>query len=67
VIEWRSYHYIVMTFGLNNSLAFFSRVMFAMFKEFIHKFLELYLDYWIVFILLKDHIEVLNIMLDKCR
>jgi hypothetical protein len=51
----------------NNALAVFSRVVVAMFKEFIHEFLEVYLDDWIVFILLKDHIEVLRIMLDWCR
>jgi hypothetical protein len=45
----------------------FSRVVVATFKEFIHKFLEVYLDDWNVFILLKDHIEVLRIMLDRCR
>jgi hypothetical protein len=45
----------------------FSKFMVATFKEFIHKFLEVYLDDWIVFSLLKDHIEVLRIMLDRCR
>jgi hypothetical protein len=45
----------------------FSRVVVARFKEFIHKFLEVYLDDWIVSSLLKDHIEVLGIMLDRCR
>jgi hypothetical protein len=37
------------------------------FKEFIHKFLEVYLDDWTVFILLRDHVELLRLMLDKCR
>jgi hypothetical protein len=45
----------------------FSRVVVATFKEFIHKFLEVYLDDWMVFSLLKDHIEVLRLMLDRCR
>jgi hypothetical protein len=45
----------------------FSRVVVATFKEFIHKFLEVYFDDWIVFSILKDHIEVLMIMLDRCR
>jgi hypothetical protein len=39
----------------------------ATFKDFIHKFLEVYLDDWIVFSLLKDHVEVLRLMLGTCR
>jgi hypothetical protein len=45
----------------------FSRVVVAALKTFIHKFLQVYLDDWTVFSLLKDHIEVLMIMLDQCR
>jgi len=66
-MEWGSYQYIVMSFGLKNSPAVFSRVVVARFKEFIHKFVEVYLDDLMVFSLLKDHIEVLSIMLDWCR
>jgi hypothetical protein len=57
--EWGSYQYTVIPFGLKNAAVIFSRVVVATFKEFMHKFLEVYLDDWIVFILLKDHIEVL--------
>jgi hypothetical protein len=56
-----------MPFGLKNALAIFSRVVVATFKEFIHKFLEVYLNDWIMFSLLKYHIETLRIMLDRCR
>jgi hypothetical protein len=45
----------------------FSRVVVTSFKEFIHKFLEVYLDDLNVFSLLQDHIKVLGIMLDRCR
>ena len=65
--EWGSYRYTIMPFGLNNAPAFFSRVVVAAFKDFIHKFLEFYLDDWTMFSLLKDHVEVLRLMLDKCR
>ena len=56
-----------MPFGLKNALAIFSRVVVAMFKEFIHKFLEVYFDDWRVFGLLKKHVEALRLMLAKCK
>jgi hypothetical protein len=52
--EWGSYQYTVMPFGLKNALTIFSRVVIAAFKEFIHQFLEVYLDDLTVYILLKD-------------
>jgi hypothetical protein len=67
VTEWGSYQYTVMSFGLKNAPVVFSRVVVTTFKEFIHKFLEVYLDDWTVFILLKYHIETLWLMLDRCR
>jgi hypothetical protein len=64
---WGSYQYIVMPFGLKNAPTIFSRVVFAAFKEFIHKFLEVYLDDWTMFSISKDHIEILILMLDRCK
>jgi len=52
---------------LNNVPTIFSRVVIAMFKEFIHKFLEVYFDDWIVFGLVKRHVVSLHLMLDTCR
>ena len=66
-IEWGSYQYIVMPFGLKNTPTIFSRVVITAFKEFIHQFLEVYLDDWIVYSLWKDHVEVLRLMLEICR
>jgi hypothetical protein len=43
-IEWGSYQYIVMSFGLKNVPTIFSRVVVEPFKEFLHKFLEAYFD-----------------------
>ena len=65
--EWGSYQYTVMSFGLKNAPTIFSRVVIVAFKEFIHQFLKVYLDDWIVYSLLKDHVEVLQIMLERCR
>jgi hypothetical protein len=64
--EWGSYQYTVIPFGLKNAPAIFSRVVIDDFKEFIHHFLEVYLDDWTVYSLLKDHVEVLRIMLERC-
>ena len=54
-----------MPFGLKNAPAIFSRVVVAVFKEFNHKFIEVYFDDWIVFGLLKKHLESLRLMLVK--
>jgi hypothetical protein len=56
-----------MLFGLKNAPAIFSRVVIVAFKEFIHQFLEVYLDDWTVYSLLKYHVEVLWTMLEICR
>jgi hypothetical protein len=66
-IEWGSYQYKVMPFGLKNAPTIFSRVVVEEFKEFLHKCLEAYFDDWTIFSLLKNHIECLRLMLDKCR
>jgi hypothetical protein len=65
--EWGSYQYTVMPFGLKNAPTIFSRVVIVAFKEFIHQFLEVYLDDWTVYSLLKEHVEVLRLMLERCR
>jgi hypothetical protein len=56
-----------MSFELKNAPVGFSRVVVGVIKEFIHKLFEVYLDNWTLFSLLKDHIEVVRLMLDRCR
>jgi hypothetical protein len=56
-----------MPFGLNSASEIFSRLVIVSFKEFIHHFLEVYLDDWIVYNLLKDDVEVLRLMLESWR
>jgi hypothetical protein len=65
--EWGSYQHTIIPFGLNNAPKIFSRVAVATFKDFIHNFLEVYLDDWTIFSLLKDHVEILRLMLERCR
>ena len=48
VTKWGYFQYTVMPFGLKNALEIFSRVVIAEFKEFIHKFLEVYFDDWTI-------------------
>jgi hypothetical protein len=52
VTKWGSFQYTVILFGLKNAPTIFSRVVVAMFKDFIHRPLEVYLDDWTVFNLL---------------
>jgi hypothetical protein len=59
VTKWGSFSYIVMPFGLKHSLPVFSWIVFSAFKEFIQTILEVYLEDWMVFILLKEHMPSL--------
>ena len=56
-----------MPFGLKNAPVIFSSVVVEVCKEYIYKFVEVYFDDWIVFGLLKKHVEALRLMLAKCR
>ena len=67
VTKWGCYQYTVMPFGLKNTPAIFSRIVVSAFKYFIHKFLKVYFDDWTVFGLVRDHIEILCMMLDRCH
>lgn len=44
VIEWVCFQYIVMSLRLNNVLVIFSCIVIEVFKDFIHKFLEVYFN-----------------------
>ena len=44
VMEWGCYQYMVIPFGLKNEPAIFSRIVVSIFKDFIHKFIEVYFD-----------------------
>jgi hypothetical protein len=65
--EWGSYQYTFMPFGLKNAPTIFSRAVITSFKQFIHQFLEVYLDNYSVYSLLKEHVEVLRLILERCR
>jgi hypothetical protein len=65
--EWGSFAFNIMPFGLKNAPTVFSQIVIDTFHDFIHKFIDVYLDDWMVYILLKDHIGLLRLMLDQCR
>ena len=67
VTEWGCFQYTVMPFGLKNVPTVFSRVIVTSFKYFIQKFLQVYMDDWTVYGLIKDHLENLRLMLERCR
>ena len=54
-----------MPFGPKNAPAIFSRIVVSTFKDFIHKFLEVYFDDWTIFGLARDHIENLRMILER--
>jgi hypothetical protein len=56
-----------MPFGLKNAPAVFSSIVIASFQEFIHKFIEVYMDDWTIYSLLKEHVALLWLMFDRCR
>ena len=64
--KWGSFAYNVMPFGLNNAPFFFYRIMISIFRDFIHKFLEVYMDYYTMYGLLKAHLGLLRLMFDRC-
>lgn len=68
VTEWGCFQYTIMPFGLKNVPTIFSRVyLFVTFKEFIHKFLEVYFVDCTIFGLVKRHVSILCLMLDTCQ
>jgi hypothetical protein len=64
ITKWGSFAYNVMTFGLRNAPAILSRIVIASFREFIHKFIEVYMDDWMVYSLLKEHVALLHLIFD---
>ena len=55
-----------MPFKLKNASVVFSKIVIATVREYIHKFLEVYLYDWIVYNLLKDHFMMLKLIFNIC-
>jgi hypothetical protein len=65
--KWGLFDYNVMPFGLKSALFVFSMIIITAFHDFIHKFIEVYIDDWIVYSFLKEHIKFLWLMFGHCR
>ena len=57
VTEWGCFQYTVMPFGMKNAPAVFSCVVVAVFKDFIQKFMQVYMNDWTVYGLIRDHLD----------
>ena len=57
VTKWGCFQYTMMSFGLKNALVIFSQFFVTRFKDFIQKFLQVYMDDWTVYGLIRDHLE----------
>lgn len=65
--EWGIFTYTVMPFGLKNVPVVFLCIMVQAFQDFIHKFLQVYLDDWIVYGLVKYQCDNLRLIFERCR
>ena len=57
--EWGTYDYKVVPFGLTNAPSTFQRLMCHAFKDFLRKFLEIFMDDLCVYSTKSEHIECL--------
>jgi hypothetical protein len=67
VSEFGSFSYRVMPFGLKNAPTIFSRIVVKAFQEYIYKTMVVYFDDWTIYSLLRNHIQWLRLMLERCR
>jgi hypothetical protein len=56
-----------MPFGLCNALATFQKVVIKIFKEYLNKFMQVFLDNFSVYGNKKDHLGQLQKCLEECK
>jgi len=66
-MEWGSYAYHAMPFRLKDVPMVFSRTLISTFRDYIHRLLEVYMDDWTIYSLLKKHSSLSIIMFDQCK
>ncbi|KAL3682263.1 hypothetical protein R1sor_000285 [Riccia sorocarpa] len=62
-----TFAYRVMPFGLTNAPATFQRMMTTIFRDYLRKFIEVFLDDFCVYSSKATHQEKLKLTFDKCR
>jgi hypothetical protein len=65
--EFKSIEYRLIPFGLKNAPTIFSQIVVKEFEEYIYKKMVVYYDDYTIYNMLKDHIEWLRMMLERCR
>jgi hypothetical protein len=66
-LEWGAYAYNIMPFGLCKVLATFQKVVTKTFKEYLNKFMQIFLNNFNVHESKKDHLGQLQKCLKECR
>ncbi|MCO5577579.1 hypothetical protein L7F22_031410 [Adiantum nelumboides] len=66
ITEWGAFMYLVMPFGLCNALATLQRCMMEIFNEFLHRFLAIFMDDFIVYSDEEQHLLFLEIVFKRC-
>lgn len=61
------YAYNVIPFGLRNAPGTFQRMMCHAFKEFLRKFLEVFMDNLCVYSTQEEHLDKLRLVLERCQ
>ncbi|KAL3682295.1 hypothetical protein R1sor_000317 [Riccia sorocarpa] len=64
--DWGTFAYKVMPFGLTNAPATFQRMMTNIFRDYLRKFIEVFLDDFCVFSNRADHLDKLEKTFQKC-
>ena len=67
VTEWGTYAYRVMPFGLSNAPGTFQRMMCHTFKDFLRRFLEVFMDDFYVYSTQEEHLDELRLVLEGRR
>ena len=67
VIEWGVFVAVVMMFGLKMTHATFQRIIMEIFGEYIHAFMQVFLNDFAVYGAWNEHLQHLQFCLERCR
>ncbi|CAM6086284.1 unnamed protein product [Calypogeia fissa] len=66
-IEWGVFAFRRMPFGLCNAPGSFQRIIMAIFHDFLRKFVEVFIDDFVVYGTKKEHVDYLRLTFQRCR